>query len=125
MSVDTQYIVMIGLREEFDSFKEYNSKNDKEYIDDVNSGYIKNYKNIIFHDYLPPNFKLYQDGMCGEYDYFGKVLDVSDYIEEIKSFSFSSEELQKYKEEVIKEFEALKLNFKKEDVKLNIFVDFS
>ena len=86
--------------------------------------HILQFENITFLDYLPPKYKVYSDEMCCLYSCIGKVLDSSEYIDEIRSLSFNSEELQKHIDEVYEELNNL-VSCKKEDIKLYIFVHFS
>lgn len=124
MGVDTEFIAMIGIKKDYDFIKCYKNKNDSDYEYDTKYNKIDKYKNITFKDYFPPNYNVYRDGMCCLYSCIGKVLDSSEYIDEIRSLSFNSEELQKHIDEVYEELNNL-ISCKKEDIKLHIFVHFS
>lgn len=124
MGVDTEFVAMIGVKKDYDFIRCYNSKNDPDYEFDTEDGTTKKFENITFLDYLPPKYKVYSDGMCCLYSCIGKVLDSSEYIDEIRSLSFNSEELQKHIDEVYEELNNL-ISCKKEDIKLHIFIHFS
>lgn len=124
MGVDTEFVVMIGVKKDYDFIRCYNSKNDPDYEFDIKDGTTKNFENITFLDYLPPKYKVYSDEMCCLYSCIGKVLDSSEYIDEIRNLSFNSEELQKHIDEVYEELNNL-ISCKKEDIKLYIFIHFS
>ena len=124
MGVDTEFVVMIGVKKDYDFIRCYKSKNDPDYEFDTEDGTTKKFENITFLDYLPPDYKVYSDVMCCLYSCIGKVLDSSEYIDEIRSLSFNSEELQKHIDEVYEELNNL-IRCKKEDIKLYIFVHFS
>ena len=124
MGVDTEFVVMVGVKKDYDFIRCYNSKNDPDYEFDTEDGTTKKFENITFLDYLPPKYKVYSDGMCCRYSCIGKVLDSSEYIDEIRNLSFNSEELQKHIDEVYEELNNL-ISCKKEDIKLYIFIHFS
>lgn len=124
MGVDTEFVVMVGVKKDYDFIRCYNSKNDPDYEFDTEDGTTKKFENITFLDYLPPKYKVYSDEMCCLYSCIGKVLDSSEYIDEIRSLSFNSEELQKHIDEVYEELNSL-ISCKKEDIKLYIFIHFS
>ena len=124
MGVDTEFVALIGVKKDYDFIRCYNSKNDPDYEFDTEDGITKKFENITFLDYLPPKYKVYSDGMCCRYSCIGKVLDSSEYIDEIRNLSFNSEELQKHIDEVYEELNNL-ISCKKEDIKLYIFVHFS
>ena len=124
MGVDTEFVALIGVKKDYDFIRCYNSKNDPDYEFDTEDDTTKKFENITFLDYLPPKYKVYSDEMCCRYSCIGKVLDSSEYIDEIRSLSFNSEELQKHIDEVYEELNNL-ISCKKEDIKLYIFIHFS
>ena len=64
--------------------------------------------------------------MCCEYSVIGKVLDKSEYLDTIKNFSISPEDLDRLREEVYKELQNIGLcDIVKTDVKLISFCHFS
>lgn len=125
MGVDTEFVVMIGLKKDYDFVKSYNSKNDFEYRDSVECGYINKYDNVVFRDYLPPEYRVYSDDMSCLYSCIGKVLDTSEYLDEIVSISLSIADLQKQIDEVYTELLNLGIKCDKEDIKFYSFVHFS
>ena len=125
MGVNSRYYLMVGIKEEYNYIRSYKSKNDSDYVFDLEYGDTEDYINIVFDDHLPPHFKCISDGMCGEYSIIGKVLQSSEYIDEIYSMSISTDKLSDLTEEVYNELRALNLDVKKENIKLHSFVYFS
>ena len=127
MGVDTEYIAMYGIKKDFNFIKSYKSKNDPDYNDDLESGAINNYKNIIFEDYLPDNFIILRDGMCGVYSAIGLLLhEPVEYIDEIRDIEIGEVEREKYMAEAVRELTALGITFNaSKDVKFHSFVHFS
>lgn len=125
MGVNTKYYLMVGLKEEYNYIRSYKSKNDPDYLFDLEYGDTEDFLNIVFEDYFPPCFECISDGMCGEYSIIGKVLQSSAYLDEIYHTSISTDKLFELIEEVYNELKALNLDVKKEDIKLHNFVYFS
>lgn len=125
MGVDTKYVLMIGVKTEYDTFGIYKSKNSSNYLEDKTNGLIEKYNQILFEDYLPEKYKVYNDGMCGEYCYIGEVLDSKEYLDEIRDFEFTPQKLQEQIDKVVLGLEASQIKVNKEDIKLHIFVHFS
>lgn len=125
MGVDTEFVAIVGIKKDYDFIICYNSKNDPDYEFDTKDDTIKKFENITFSDYLPLKYKVYSDGMCCLYSCIGKVLDSSEYIDEIRSMSFNVIDLQKQINEVYDELLNLGIKCNKEDVKLHSFVHFS
>ena len=126
MGVDVEYYLLIGIKGDYTDFKYVRDKN--ELISLQKSDYfdIDTYKHIIIGDYLPPDYTVISDGMCCEYSVIGKVLDKSEYLDTIKNFSISSEDLDRLREEVYKELQNIGLyDIVKTDIKLISFCHFS
>lgn len=125
MGVNSRYYLMVGLKEKYNYIKSYKSKNDSDYVFDLEYGDTEDYMNIVFDDYLPPHFKCISDGMCGEYSIIGKVLQTGEYFDEIYDTSISINKLLELTEEVYIELKALNLDIKKEDIKIHSFIYYS
>lgn len=125
MGVDTEYVAMIGIETEYGTFGIYKSKNCPYYLSDKSDGSIEKYNQVLFEDYLPEKYKVYNDGMCVEYCYIGKVLNSSEYLDEIVPLSFTPQKLQEQIDKVALDLEASQIKVNKEDIKLHIFVHFS
>lgn len=127
MGVDTEYISMYGIKKDFNFIKNYKSKNDPEYNEDLKNGKINDYKNIVFEDYLPDNFIILRDGMSGVYSAIGLLLHPPvEYIDEIRDIEIGEVEREKYMAEAIRELTALGITFNaSKDVKFHSFVHFS
>ena len=126
MGVDVEYYLLIGIKGDYTDFKYVRDKN--ELISLQKSDYfdIDTYKHIIIGDYLPPDYTVISDGMCCEYSVIGKVLDKSEYLDTIKNFSISPEDLDRLREEVYKELQNIGLcDIVKTDIKLISFCHFS
>lgn len=125
MGVDYKYILMIGVKKDFGLIT--SCKNKKAYLEELKyNDDLNNYQNIIYEDYLQDDYKVYEDGMCGEYSCIGKLLNKpAEYIDEIRAVELDSETLNKYIDEVYEELIALGIKIDKKDVKLHSFVHFS
>lgn len=126
MGVDTEFYMVVGIKGEYNDFRPYKSKNDPFYTSDLKDGSINSYKNIIFEDYLPNNYEVISDGMCCEYSIIGKVLQQTEYIDEILSESFTIDKLVALRTEVYDEIKNLGIkNILFDDIQLHIFTHFS
>ena len=133
MGVDTEYYLLIGIKGDYTDFKYVRDKNElislqKNDCFDIDSDYfdIDTYKHIIIGDYLPPDYTVISDRMSCRYSIIGKVLDKSEYLDTIKNFSISPEDLEVLREEVYKELQNIGLcDIVKTDVKLISFCHFS
>ncbi len=122
MGVDTEFYSIIGIKKEFGDIEIYKSKADPEYLQQIKS-YTPEY--CIFQDYLPDDYIVIRDGMCGEYSMFGKVLTHKDYLDEIPHQEFTPNELQILIDDVYKGFKASGVEVDKSEIKLINFVHFS
>lgn len=125
MGVDAKYYLMVGVKGCNTWVKSYKSKNDSDYIFDLEQGDIEDYMNVLFEDYFPPNFKCLTDNMCGEYSIIGKVLQKSEYIDEIYTLEITPDLLDQLINEVHNELKSLGIEVNKKEVKLHSFVYYS
>lgn len=133
MGVDTEYYLLIGIKGNYTDFKYVRDKNELislqkgDYFDiDSDCFDIDTYKHIIIGDYLPPDYTVISDRMSCRYSIIGKVLDKSEYLDAIKNFSISPEDLEVLREEVYKELQNIGLcDIVKTDIKLISFCHFS
>lgn len=119
MSVDVCLYGLIGIKGEYNDFVFLKNKNDD------SRDNLDEYKNIVYLDYLPSGYITVSDGMCGVYSGIGKKLLLEDELFDGFELSISPNMLDDIKQEVIRDFKDLKLNFKEEDIKLHIFTHFS
>lgn len=125
MSVDVKFVTLVGVKKEYNWVEIYESKNDPDYIYDLEHNDI-NAVHVVFKDYLPDGYISLRDSMCGEYSCIGKALiNVNEYMDEIGSISLTQDILQKHIDEVYEELKNQKLNINKEDIELHIFTHFS
>lgn len=125
MGIDTEFVAMVGVKKEYNWLKCYKSKNDKDYTYDLENGDIYT-THVVFKDYLPDDYNVYRDSMCGEYTCIGKLLTKPvEYLDEIRGINISVDDLQKYIDEVYSTLETVKLKVDKEDIKLFVFTHFS
>lgn len=122
MGVDTEFYSIIGIKKEFGDIEIYKSKADPEYLQQIKS-YTPEY--CIFQDYLPDDYIVIRDGMCGEYSILGKVLIHSEYIDEIPELLLTPDKLQMLIDDVYEWFKSLSINIDKSEIKLINFVHFS
>lgn len=122
MGVDSEYVAVIGIKKDFYWVSSYKNKNS--YLNNNNSD---EYKNIVFEDYLPPDFVVYSDGMGCEYSLIGKRIAYPvEYLDEIQDITLSTDDLQNYIDDIYLDFKRLNLkDFVKSDIKLHIFCHFS
>lgn len=126
MGIKANFIIMIGLKKNYDFIKCYKSKIDPKYIQDLELGRIDSYKNIVFKDYLPNCLTVLSDDMSFNYSCIGLLLARPvGYLDEIDQLSLDVNAFNLYKKRVITELEALKIEFSFDDVKLHSFVYFS
>lgn len=119
MSVDVCLYGFVGIKGNFNEFVFLKNKNDVAYDN------LEEYNNIVYLDYLPSGYITVRDGMCGYYSGIGKKLLLEDELFDGFELSISPNMLEDIKQEVIRDFKDLKLNFKEEDIKLHIFTHFS
>lgn len=120
MGVDTEFYSIVGIKRNFREIEMYKSKIDSEYTNEIDLPSI-----VVFKDYLPDDYIVINDGMCGEYSIFGKVLTHKDYLDEIPYQEFTPNELQILIDDVYKEFKASGVEVDKSEIKLINFVHFS
>lgn len=126
MSVDVEFSVLVGVKGNYNYIRDYKSKNSSDYLFDLNCGDLDKCENIIFKDNIPEGYKVYVDGMGGEYTYFGKeLMYCSEYLDEIGEMQIDKNTLNQYIDEVYTNLKALGFEIEKEDVKLHIFTHFS
>ena len=125
MGVDVTYFKLVGLKEDFMSIKNYESKNSSDFMFDLSDGDTKKYKYIIFEDYLRDDYKVIRDGMCAEYSFIGKIISSSDYMDEIPETSLSISELTSLTNEVYDELYNLGITCNKDEIKFYSFPHFS
>ena len=125
MGVDVTYFKLVGLKEDFMSIKDYESKNSSDFMFDLSDGDTKKYKYIIFEDYLRDDYKVIRDGMCAEYSFIGKIISSSYYMDEIPETSLSISELTSLINEVYEELCNLGITCNKDEIKFYSFPHFS
>ena len=125
MGVNAKYYLIVGVKGSGDWAKSYKSKNDSDYTFDLKYGDTEDYMNILFEDYFPPHFECLTDSMCGEYSIIGKVLQKSEYIDEIYTLEITPDLLDQLINEVHSELKNLGIDVNKKEVKLHSFVYFS
>lgn len=125
MGINTKYYLMVGIKEEYNYIRSYKSKNDSDYVFDLECGDTEDYINIVFDDHFPPHFECLTDGMCGEYSIIGKVLQKSEYIDEIYPTEITPDLLSLLIDEVYSELKNLGIDVNKKEVKLHNFVYYS
>ncbi len=122
MSVDCVLHCFVGIKGGYYDFRFFKNKAD------INLKYendLDKIKNIVYTDYLSDGYIYDFDGMGGDYSFIGKEIFSTRELYVTIDQSFTTESMQKIRQEVIQDFKNLDLDFKEEDVKLHIFTHFS
>lgn len=127
MGVNTEYIAIYGIKKDYYFVRCYKSKKDPKYLEDIETGEINLFRNIVFKDNMPDQFIVLADSMSCEYSAIGLLLHQPvEYIEEIKNIEIGEREREKYMSMTIRELDSLGITFSSSlDVKFYSFIHFT
>lgn len=127
MGVNAEYIAMYGIKKDYYFIRCYKSKKDPKYLEDVETGEINLFRNIIFKDNMPDQFVVLADSMSCEYSAVGLLLHHPvEYIEEIRNIEIGEHEREKYMSMAIRGLDSLGVTFSSSlDVKFYSFIHFT
>lgn len=125
MGVEVELFSIIGIKTDYDKVKLFKSKTDPYYIWELKEDYIKNDTTVLFKDNIPDDFIVLNDGMGGEYCYFGKLIDSTDDLYNGFDISMSVDDINKKAIELSKGLISLGIKHNFEDIKLHTFTHFS
>lgn len=125
MGVEVELFSLIGIKTDYGKVKLFKSKIDQDYIWELEQGYIKDDTIVLFKDNVPENFIALEDGMGGEYCYFGKKIDSIDDLYNGFDISMSVDDINKKAIELSKDLTAMGVKHNFADIKLHTFTHFS
>lgn len=120
MGVECETVLFVGLKKDYNYLKPFKDKKSVEYMDYLDLEELDRFENVLFTDYLPPDYIALSDGMGGSYSCVGKKIcllnDEYSYID----MCLSIEQLEDIKKEVIQDLRNINLPFDNSEV--NLFV---
>ncbi len=122
MVLEINALVMVGIKKDINFIKCYKSKNDKDYIIDLQDGKIYDYQNIVFKDYMDDEYICESNIIREECSFIGKVIDEFEHLDEIRNLELTPSKLQDIINEVYEELKNLKIKFDKNDIKFYSFL---
>lgn len=125
MGVEVELFSLIGIKSDYDKVRLFKSKVDPDYIWELKEGYIEDDTTVLFKDNIPDDFIAINDGMGGEYCYFGKLIDSIDDLYNGFEVEMSVDDINKKAIELSKDLISLGIEHNFEDIKLHTFTHFS
>lgn len=125
MGVEVELFSLIGIKTDYDKVKLFKSKADPDYIWELEEGYIKDNTTVLFKDNVPDDFITINDGMGGEYCYFGKLIDSTDDLYNGFEVEMNTDDLSHEAMLLSRDLTAMDIKHNFEDIKLHTFTHFS